>query len=87
MCTTLGNTTKKGGTMPSIGPTEVLMFGVIALLFVWPWCRIFAKAGYPAWYGLSLLVPVLNLVGLLYLAFAEWPSRQESHHVPGLWDA
>jgi hypothetical protein len=74
--------------MASIGPTGVFMVATVALLFVWPWCRIFAKAGYPAWYGLSLLVPVLNLIGLLYLAFAEWPSRREAHHGPSdLWDA
>jgi hypothetical protein len=74
--------------MPSIGPNEIFIFVGIALLLVWPWCRVFAKAGHPAWYGLSILIPLLNVIGLLYLAFSEWPSRRDSLRGPaGGWGA
>ncbi len=61
--------------MPNIGAPElVLLSGLIVL---WPWWRIFSKAGYPGWYALSLLVPVLNLAALFYLAFARWPKQAD----------
>ena len=40
-------------------------------------CRVFAKAGYPAWFGLLVLVPVVNAIVLLGLAFLRWPIERE----------
>ncbi len=59
--------------MTNIGPYEMLLSAFIGLFFIWPWWRIFSRAGFPGWYALSLLVPLLNLFTLFYLAFAEWP--------------
>jgi len=36
--------------------------------------KICAKAGFPGALGLLILVPILNFVFLLWLAFAKWPS-------------
>jgi hypothetical protein len=49
-----------------MGAPELLaLFGLIILaLFAvgwWSWMRVFARAGYPAWHSLKLLVPFYNL--------------------------
>jgi hypothetical protein len=41
------------------------------------WGRIFAKAGYPSWYGLVVFVPGANAVAAIYFAFAQWPIERE----------
>jgi hypothetical protein len=40
-------------------------------------CRIFSKAGYPAALGLLLLVPPVNVVAFLTLAFMRWPIERQ----------
>lgn len=47
---------------------------VVPVLAMW---MILAKAGYSPWLGLLMLFPVLGTILLLYLAFTEWPIRQE----------
>lgn len=55
------------------------IFGLAGLaLFIIVWVKIFGKAGYPTWYGFLMLVPILNLVMILILAFGEWPIEKES---------
>lgn len=44
----------------------VFVFGVIA-----------AKAGYPRWYCLIMLLPVLNLVALWIFAYSTWPIESQ----------
>jgi hypothetical protein len=39
--------------------------------------RIFAKAGYSRWESLALLIPIVNLLALLWFAFADWPIERE----------
>src|SRR4051794_5692088 len=34
---------------------------------------IFRKAGYSGWLGLLMLVPVVNLITLVWFAMAHWP--------------
>lgn len=55
------------------GPIGMLVF---ALLVVIPFWRICERAGYPGITALLILVPLVNLVFLYWLAFAEWPSRR-----------
>lgn len=50
----------------------LLMF-VLNLVAFW---RIFQKAGFKGAYALMMVVPVLNVVGLLLLAFVEWPVHR-----------
>ena len=47
---------------------------VIALVL---WAAVFQRAGYPVWYTLLLLVPVINLIWLVVFAFREWPIERE----------
>jgi hypothetical protein len=61
------------GFFPMLGPAELMVLAS-ALILVWPAWRICAKAGFPGPLGLLVILPVLNLVLLFFLGFAEWPS-------------
>ena len=52
-------------------------FLVVTVIVGVVWWRIFAKAGYPPWMGLFVLVPLVNVAVLLYLAFSDWPVHRE----------
>lgn len=56
----------------------VMLFAlVIAIIQIVAFCKIFSKAGYSWALGLLMLVPIANIVIILYLAFAEWPIERE----------
>jgi hypothetical protein len=61
-----------------ISPLEVLFMimslslsAAIAVIFV-------GKTGHPKWWGLLLLVPVANIVFLLFLLVSTWPVTCEA---------
>ncbi|MFN0195359.1 MAG: hypothetical protein ACKVT0_01330 [Planctomycetaceae bacterium] len=56
------------------GVFELLIVGLVLIAVVIPFWMICSKAGFPGWIGLGVLVPVLNVVLLFFLAFAEWPA-------------
>ena len=63
------------------GPNELLILFLIAgtgiiltVLTVVPFWFICQKAGFPAWYALATLVPVLNIAFMFFLAFEDWPA-------------
>jgi hypothetical protein len=49
---------------------------IVALIVIWPICKIVSKAGYSWAWGLLSIVPVVNLVALWALALMEWPNRR-----------
>ncbi len=51
----------------------MLIIAVIVLLPVWRICR---RTGYPGWLGFLMLIPVVNLIFLYFLAFADWPANK-----------
>ncbi len=57
-----------------LGPPELVFILVIGFLFAWPAWRIFKKAGFPGPLGLLMLVPIVNILMILFLAFAPWPA-------------
>ena len=59
-----------------IGPTAMLVFTALLVLPFW---RICEKAGYPGVLGLLVVVPIVNVIFLYYLAFADWPSSRSRH--------
>jgi len=67
--------------MGSIGfPELIIIFvivGLAGLVTIVPFWMIFSKAGFPGWMSLALLVPLVNVIALFYLAFAEWPIHRE----------
>jgi hypothetical protein len=50
---------------------------LVLILIAWPFCRIFRRAGFSAWLGLLCVIPLVNIVAVCYLAFAEWPVAAE----------
>ena len=70
----------------SIGFPELIVLSVV-FFFIWPFWRIFTKAGYPGPMGI-MMVPGLNAIMLLFLAFSEWSVLKElkalKQHVPAL---
>ena len=61
------------------GPVELVIIGIFLIVSVLPFWMICSKAGFPGWFSLAVLVPVLNIVLLFFLAFAEWPALR---HLP-----
>ncbi|WP_193366984.1 hypothetical protein [Pelagibius marinus] len=47
---------------------------VIAVLFLYPLWRIFARAGLPAPLSLLVFLPLGQVIVALILAFARWPN-------------
>ncbi len=51
----------------------IIAFLVMAFMVYLFW-RICEKAGFPGALGLLMLVPIANLILVIYLAFADWPA-------------
>ncbi|AUN95817.1 hypothetical protein [Pseudazoarcus pumilus] len=49
---------------------------VVAIFVVIPVWRICQRAGYPGWMGLLILIPMVSLLFLYFLAFANWPAAK-----------
>jgi hypothetical protein len=68
--------------LPSFG-VELAIIVLIGLILIVPFWKIFSKAGFSGWLSLTQIIPVLNLAGLYYLAFVEWPSQRRSKGCDG----
>ncbi len=53
---------------------RLMMWAVVALVFLWPLAKVLARAGFSPWYCLLGVVPVVNLAALWVFATAEWPA-------------
>lgn len=49
---------------------------IVAIVVVVPVWRICQRVGYPGWFGVLILIPIVNLVLLYVLAFSEWPAEK-----------
>ena len=65
-------------TMGQIGLPELTVVLLLVAFGFLIFGRIFSKAGYPRWFGLLMMVPLVNLVMLIWFAFAEWPAIRKS---------
>ena len=54
-----------------------LMTLIVGLLFVLPFWKIFGRAGFPPWLSILMIVPVLNIIMIYFVAFAEWPAMPD----------
>ena len=57
---------------------------VVGILFniflvVWPFCKIFSKAGYHWALGLLMIVPIANIIMPFILAFGDWPALKATN--------
>lgn len=60
-----------------IGMKELLILilvGGFFWLILYPYIRIFRKAGYTGWLAVLVWIPLVNLVLLWWFAFADWPA-------------
>ena len=77
--------------MGPIGFPELLIIGFFlfmgGVVVVVPFWMIFSKAGFPGWMSLTQLIPIVNVVALFYLAFAEWPAHRATDRPFGVWTA
>ena len=53
---------------------------VIAIVVVIPAWRICQRTVYPGWMGILILIPIVNLVLLYFIAFADWPAGKAGNH-------
>jgi hypothetical protein len=67
--------------MGILGASEILLILFVVLIFtiivLIPYWRIFRKAGFQPPLSLLMILPLVNVVMLYYLAFAEWPSLRK----------
>ena len=67
--------------MIGIGLPELLVICFVMvfvlLLIVFPYWKIFGKAGFPSWFGILMVIPIVNIGMLFFLAFADWPSLRQ----------
>ncbi|MBI4733962.1 MAG: hypothetical protein HY779_03980 [Rubrobacteridae bacterium] len=69
--------------MYGLGVAELgFLIMIVTLIFlptiaVW---KIASKAGLSPWISLTQLFPPLNLVGLFYIAFSEWPAARDEQN-------
>ena len=73
--------------MDHVDFTEVLLIFVVVVIFaiaflLIPYWRIFKKAGFPGALSLLMLLPIVNVIMLYYLAFADWPSLKQNRTSP-----
>jgi hypothetical protein len=55
--------------------TILPIVAVYAAIIAWPAARICRRAGFTPWLGLLSVVPLVNLLLLWYVAYADWPSE------------
>jgi hypothetical protein len=61
------------GILVTVG---IFAAAIAAALVIFPHWRIFQRAGYSGALALLMVLPLVNLIVLLWFAFAEWPALQ-----------
>jgi len=60
----------------NIGPWELFLLLVMVIPLA-AYCKTWAKAGYSWAWGLTMLIPVANLIWFCVLGFGKWPIEAE----------
>jgi len=55
---------------------ELVILVLVAAVVVWPFCRVYSRAGWSPWVGLLMVIPLVNLITLWVFAYAQWPALQ-----------
>ncbi len=58
-------------------PSMIVMGLLVCIIAVVAFWRICEKAGFPGWYGVAVVIPIVNILLVLFLAFAEWPLERK----------
>lgn len=59
----------------TMGPFGMLIIAALVVIPVW---RICEKAGFSGFLSLLIFVPLVNIIFLYWLAFAEWPNQKSA---------
>ncbi len=65
--------------LPNIGIAESLIIVAVIVLWVLPFWRIAAKAGYPGLISILMVLPLVNFAILYFLAYEDWPSLRRQN--------
>ena len=60
-----------------IGLPELFVILIIGVLPAVLGGQIFHKAGYSRWLGLLIMLPLVNLLTILWFALSKWPVETE----------
>lgn len=64
--------------IPVVMSCVFLFIGLsVFILQVVVFCMIYSKAGYSWAMGLLMLIPIVNFIMMLILAFSEWPIQRQ----------
>ncbi len=63
--------------MGGFGILELAVIVAIGTFVLFVFGKIFARAGYSSWLFLTILIPLVNLIVLVWFVFAKWPVREE----------
>jgi len=64
--------------MDTLSYTELIVVIIAAIIILLPLWRICTKASFSPWLAILFFIPLVNLIMLYYLAFAEWPIIQSN---------
>jgi hypothetical protein len=65
--------------LPGFGPTHWVVFALMAAVILYPIGRILKRIGVSPIWSVLALIPMVNLVGLWVLAFADWSEPKNAH--------
>lgn len=60
----------------AIGIWELLILAIVFAVLVFG--AIAKRAGFSRWFGLLMLVPLVNLAAIWIFAFSRWPALDKS---------
>lgn len=63
--------------MGGFGILELAAIVAIGTFVLFVFGKIFAQPGYSSWLFLTIPIPLVNLIVLVWFAFAKWPVREE----------
>ena len=61
--------------MYGYGPGHWLWFVIGVAVVLYPIGRILGRMGFSPLWSIFAFIPLLNLIGLWMIAFAEWPEK------------
>ena len=62
----------------AVSVPQLLIIVLVVAVMIWPYWRIFRKAGFAPWLALLMIVPAANIIMIFFLAFARWPALDKA---------
>ncbi len=63
--------------MYGYGPVHWVWLIVMIAVVIYPVSRILGRIGFSPLWSILMFIPLVNLVALWIVAFADWPSRRQ----------